>query len=147
VSFILCSFLLVTGSAWADYCLSFPPSSAFFVGQGFSLPAKGKCKAFTGFAIITLGGNDPISGTGCVSADGSHLAFTITYTETEAGGGVFNDSATLTLPAQTGTDVETTGASSSTFAVTGGKCHGMTVPTISEGNSTSAPASSGPGTH
>src|ERR1700730_15075200 len=107
-SFAAFALFLVTGSARADYCLSFTAfPTDFFVGQGFALPAKGKCKAFNGFALLpAIGGNNPIDGTGCVSADGSHLSFTVTYTEPENAGGIFTDSATLTLPAQTGTDIE-----------------------------------------
>jgi hypothetical protein len=143
-SFAALSLFLVAGSARADYCLSFPAfPSTFFVGQGFTLPAKGKCKAFTGFALVG-GGNNPIVGTGCVSADGSHLAFTLTYTETESGGLIFNDSASLILPAQTGTDFEN--ASAAPFSVTGAKCKGQTVPAVGEGNATPVPAPGGPGT-
>jgi hypothetical protein len=106
-SFAAFSLFLVTGSARADYCLTFAAfPGEFFDGQGFALPAKGKCKAFIGFAVATGGGNNPTIGTGCVSADGSHLSFTLTTTLPESGGISFIDSATLTLPAQTGTDVE-----------------------------------------
>jgi hypothetical protein len=69
VSFAVFSLFLVTGSARADYCLNF--SGGFLDGQGFTLPAKGKCKAFIGFGVAS-GGNNPTIGTGCVSSDGSH---------------------------------------------------------------------------
>src|SRR5438270_10363580 len=56
--------LLAPGiSAAKDYCVSFTSSPPFaFVGQSFTLPAKGKCKTWTGF--FNTGGNLPTTGTG-----------------------------------------------------------------------------------
>jgi hypothetical protein len=74
------------------------------------------------------------------------LGFTLIYTETETVGGlIFTDAASLTLPGQTGTDIENQNATN-TFSVTGGKCHGKTVPAANEGDSTSVPTPGGPGT-
>lgn len=135
--------LLAAGAARADYCITFTDFPGdFYVGRSFNLPGKGKCKTFTGFALVASGIN-PMTGTGCVSSDGSHFALTALYTEPEFGGGAtFIASAILNLPAQTGTDVENGGSS---FNVTGGKCSPpKPIPAVQRNT---APAQGGPGTH
>lgn len=141
------TFLVVArGVARADYCISFPAFAGdFFVGRGFALPAKGKCKTFTGFALVAGGTqNNPLTGTGCVSSDGSHFNLSLFYTEPESGGATFTDSATMTLPAQTGQTVE----GSSTFAIAGGKCKTSdhAIPAAEAGTASQATAAGGPGT-
>jgi hypothetical protein len=87
-----------------NYCISgFPNKSYSLVGQGFTLPAKGKCKAWIGFN--PEGGNWPTTGTGCTSSDGSNFSLTVTTGAESAGesaGFAEIDAITLDLPAQTG---------------------------------------------
>jgi hypothetical protein len=87
-----------------DYCLTFPNEPSFtLVGRGFTIPPKGKCKAWIGFSSQD-NSNNPSTGTGCTSSDGSNLSIGITTME---GDIVLFDSASMALPAQTGTDDET----------------------------------------
>ena len=86
-----------------DYCLNL--SGTQLIGIGFTVPKKNSCKPWVGFGFV-FSGNSPSSGTGCTSQDGSTLSLTITTSEPEFGGATFFDSAVLSLPAQTGTDVE-----------------------------------------
>ena len=117
------------GAAWAtDYCLTFPATASYIlVGRNFfPLPAKGKYKAWVGFTPQN-GGNFPSTGTGCTSSDGTN--FTVNLTTIEEGTVVIFDSASLTLPAQSGTDGEYIPSIPSTTsgAVTNGaKCNAST---------------------
>lgn len=89
-----------------DYCITFPGHAVFeLVGQGFSIPDPGKCAPWTGFFITSVDSPSTSAGTGCTATDGSDLAITIT--SSSATGSVLIDSITLSLPAQTGADVET----------------------------------------
>jgi hypothetical protein len=110
---------VLAGNAMADYCIAFTTFPGdFYVGRSFSLPGKGKCKAFIGFAIVGHG-NSPFSGTGCVATDGSNFGLSGIYTEPDDGGSTFLVSGVLSLPSQTGSVFEN---ESSAFPVTGGKC-------------------------
>jgi hypothetical protein len=134
---ILAILVLATAgvSQAGDYCITFDGiSGVAVVGRGFTIPAKGKCKVWTGFtggSLVTQ--NIPSGGAGCTSSDKSHLSLTYTISNPEAGGFVVIDSVTLSLPAQTGTDVETTITGGSTptsnsFAVTGSNCTSQHIP-------------------
>jgi hypothetical protein len=133
---ILAILVLATAgvSQAGDYCITFNGLSISVVGRGFSIPAKGKCKVWTGFTGGTgVTQNIPSGGAGCTSSDKSHLSLTYTISNPEAGGFVVIDSVTLSLPAQTGTDVETTIVGGSTptsnsFAVTGSNCTSQHTP-------------------
>ena len=83
-----------------NYCISgFPNTSYTLVGQGFTLPPKGKCKTWVGFN--PEGGNWPTTGTGCTSSDGTSFSLTAT-TGAESSGFAEIDAISLALPAQTG---------------------------------------------
>ena len=61
-----------------NFCVTgFPNSSFVLVGVGFTVPSKGSCKAWLGFNPI-LGRNNPVSGVGCTSSDGSNLSLNLT---------------------------------------------------------------------
>jgi len=132
----LAAILALANVSWAkDYCINF---TAFpgceIVGRAFTIPPKGKCKTWIGF--FSCGPeNAPSTGTGCTSSDGSSFAITIGSSFPESTGGSDVDAVALSLPAQTGTSHETgidgTGhAFKSVFAVTGGSCANIAVPTV-----------------
>ncbi len=113
-----------------DYCISFPGHAGFeLVGQGFAIPDPGKCEAWTGFFLPNK--NSPSAGTGCTATDGSDLSITITTSTHGNPVLVFIDSVTLSLPAQTGADVETGIGNTNTFltlAVTAAPCTNVAIP-------------------
>ena len=142
---IVTLLLLALGSASAkDYCLDINSEAFFLVGQGFTIPPKGKCKPWIGFlaqAVFLEPGafNSPPSiGTGCTAFDGSSLTFTITTSFPGAitGNNATIDSIALTLPSQTGTDSESSigGGAVSRFSATRAKCSKTSfLPAISTG--------------
>src|SRR5262249_1547247 len=70
----------------------------------FIVPANGACASVVGFTGGTLPTvNIPFDGGACTSSDGSKLSITITGSNPEGGGNFFFGSATLSLPARTGT--------------------------------------------
>ena len=119
-----------------NYCINFSaaPGQVILVGRGFSLPTRGKCKAWQG----SVGGsaatfNYPLSGNGCTSSDGSNFSLTVTAATQNIGGFAFIGSASLNLPLQTGTfqeqDLEgNSETSQSPTDVTGGACSSATIP-------------------
>ena len=120
-----------------DYCVTVPSvPGVIAVGRGFSVPAKGTCKQWLGFSGGSLATqNNPTAGAGCTSSDQSHLSLTNTGSIPEGGGGVFIDSVTLTLPAQTGTLTETQLSSGSVvvvgpFSVVGAPCTKVAIPAV-----------------
>jgi hypothetical protein len=123
-----------------NYCISGFPNSAYIPeGQGFSVPGKGKCKAFIGF---NQEGNFPVTGSGCTSSDGSNLSLTIT-TGSEADGFAETDTISLSLPAQTGAVVgqildDSAEASFGPSDVTGGTCSGVAIPAVTQGAAASS---------
>lgn len=121
-------FVLPPSCFAKDYCMEIGGSD--FVGRGFTIPAKNTCKSWVGFTFESEG-NSPSSGTGCTSSDGSTFNLTITTSEPENGGHVYIDSITLALPAQTGTDNETSLPESNkitSFSATGAPCSKVAVP-------------------
>ena len=131
----LATILVLASVTWAnDYCISFTGvAGCEIVGRAFAIPPKGKCKTWTGF-FDCMNGNAPSVGTGCTSTDGSSFAATIDSSFPEDTGGSDVDAVTLSLPAQTGASHETgiTGSGvsfSHDFAVTGGSCVKIAVPT------------------
>jgi len=118
-----------------DYCISFTAvPGIMLVGSGFSVPKKGTCKSWLGFdagSLVTV--NVPSSGVGCTSSDGSHLSLTLTLSNPEEGGIFGVDSITMTLPAQTGTDFETSVsagdvAGPASNPVAGAECKNVGIP-------------------
>ena len=105
---IVAFLVLAAGAARAkDYCVTLPSAPTYIlVGQGFSIPPKGQCKPWTGFCL-QLEENSPSVGTGCTSSDGTHLSLTISTSFPEDVGQFVDDAISLTLPTQTGTDVQT----------------------------------------
>jgi len=120
-----------SGVAQADYCLNIESGVFIIIGRGFKIPAKGQCKSWVGFSAQNSH-NEPSSGTGCTASDGSTLNFTVITTFPESGGGFEQDSITLALPSQTGTDTATfvdgSGTAGLSVSVAGSKCKGTAVP-------------------
>jgi len=120
-----------------NYCISgFGNPSFVLVGQGFKVPAKGKCTPWTGF-VASSGGNVQTTGIGCTSSDGSNLSLTLT-TGSEPGGWVEIDTISLSLPSQTGEDSGQYLASSSVSSygpdtgIVGAACSTKTIPAVTE---------------
>ncbi len=129
-----------------NYCISgFPNTNYILVGQGFKIPAKGKCKAWTGF---NAQGNFPTAGMGCTSSDGSNFSVTLT-TGFVADSFVDIDAISLSLPAQTGEylsqtlDGGTVTSSGPASGIVGGACSTNTIPAVTEGGAASLRPSSG----
>jgi len=120
-----------SGVAQADYCLNIESGVFIIIGKGFKIPAKGQCKSWVGFSAQNSH-DQPSSGTGCTASDGSTLNFTLVTSFPESGGNFEQDSITLTLPSQTGTDsftyVEPSGTSGTSVSVAGSKCQGTAIP-------------------
>jgi hypothetical protein len=90
-----------------DYCVTLTATPTYIlVGQGFSIPAKGQCKPWTGFGL-QLQENSPSVGTGCTSSDGTHLSLSIMTSFPENVGQFVSDSISLTLATQSGVDAQT----------------------------------------
>jgi len=110
-----------------NYCISgFPNSTYILVGLGFTVPAKGTCKTWTGLTTQN-DFNSPSAGTGCTSSDGSELSLTITTSVPQNSGHIEIDSITLSLPKQTGDTNSTnikSGVVTSFFGsgISGGPC-------------------------
>jgi hypothetical protein len=123
-----------------DYCISFPGHAGFaLVGQEFVIPDAGKCIPWTGFFVPNK--NSPSAGTACTATDGSDMSITITSSTPGNPVLVFIDSVTLSLPAQTGTDVETGIGTTTTFltlAVTGARCTNVAIPAAATAPAASA---------
>lgn len=121
-----------------DYCLFDQTVPDYIlVGRGFTIPAKGKCKPWTGFNAQG-GQNSPTAGTGCTSSDGSHLNLTLTTSFPQNGGDVEIDSITLSLPLQSGMSSDiffSAGTvSSGSFLETGAVCTGRSIPAAMPAN-------------
>jgi hypothetical protein len=119
----LLSILLWTPGTLLAKCLNFsafPNNEVVLVLKGFTGPAKGACASVVGFtAGTTVTTNIPLSGSACTSSNGSELSITISGSNPQAGGNFFFGSATLSLPAKTGTYDEQDLASGSTSSNTG----------------------------
>ena len=141
-------FISAQGVALAkNYCISgFPNSNPYIlVGVGFTVPAKGTCKAWTGLTTQNSF-NSPSAGAGCTSSDGKELSLTITTSVPQNAGHIEIDSITLSLPTQTGESNSTNikggvVTSFSASGISGGTCTGkFTIPATTE--SEEAPAAS-----
>jgi hypothetical protein len=88
-----------TASA-ADFCITVsPPDTTHYVGRGFTVPGKGKCKAWNGVFLPSFANVSVTTGTGCRSSDGTTLRLhLVSMRETVA----FNDYIVLPLPSLTG---------------------------------------------
>jgi hypothetical protein len=110
-----------------NYCIGgFANSTYILVGIGFTLPAKGTCKTWTGLTTQN-DFNSPSAGTGCTSSDGTELSLTITTSVPQNAGHIEIDSITLSLPKQIGDTNSTNikgGVVTSFFGsgITGGPC-------------------------
>jgi len=69
----------------ADFCIAvnngFGQGGTTFVGKGFTLPAAGTCKPWSGFAKTASSVIAMSTGTGCRSSDGKLVEFTIASTD------------------------------------------------------------------
>jgi hypothetical protein len=94
--------ILAPGVAQAkNYCISgFPASVWLLVGQTFSVPAKGKCKPWTGFNPADAE-NAPSVGVGCTSSDGANFTLNVSTSFVTAQFTEI-DVVRLSLPSQTG---------------------------------------------
>ena len=128
-----------------NYCIGgFPNSAYILVGIGFTVPAKGKCKQWTGF---NADGPLATAGVGCTSSDGSNLSLTLT---TGSSGFVEIDVVGLSLPSQTGgvasQVLESNAVTSySASGISGGACSTKTIPAVTQGGAGSARPGDGSG--
>jgi len=120
-----------------NYCISgFPNTKYIQVGQGFKIPAPGKCKAFNGFNAQNA--NLPTTGLGCTSSDGTNLSFTLTTgAQTGAPPFVEIDAISLSLTSQTGSVAGQEMFSNGVFsftgsAIVGAACSTNTIPAVAE---------------
>jgi len=86
--------------SWADYCVSFVGPGPRLIGRGFKVPKKGQCEAWVGFSQEN-GFNQPETGTGCTSSDGSQLSLIVTTAFPQTGN-LETDVILLALPSQSG---------------------------------------------
>jgi hypothetical protein len=94
-------FGLVAGASHAaDLCIVVNPGDTTrYVGRGFAIPAKGKCKPWSGVYLPSFANVSVSTGTGCTSSDGATLRLhLVTARENVA----FNDYIVLPLPSLTG---------------------------------------------
>jgi hypothetical protein len=101
-------FVLALSSAAAqaaDFCITQTGGLGLtYVGKGFAIPPKGKCKSWLGFTTIT-GATFISTGTGCTTSSGTKLHLGITTPAPIDGAGVVSDDIVLPLPLGTpGTD-------------------------------------------
>ncbi|MGC1341360.1 MAG: hypothetical protein WA854_03495 [Candidatus Binataceae bacterium] len=115
-----------------NFCIGgFTNTSYILLGQGFTIPKKGTCKAWIGFV------EEPetvSSGTGCTSTDGTELTLSIT-SGTETGAFVEVDAITLSLPSLTGSDEIQVSESSAVTSdlitgISGAVCGKATIPSV-----------------
>jgi hypothetical protein len=135
VSPILLALALAPSVASAkNFCVTgFSNSGFVLVGKAFTVPPKGACKAWLGFNPI-LGKNNPVTGIGCTSSDGSNLSLNLTTAES---GLVEINNISLSLPSLTGTfggQILSGGGvnSVSGSGLTGGTCTNNTIPASEE---------------
>jgi hypothetical protein len=62
-------------TAASDFCIF---DGETVVGRNFSPPGAGKCKQWLGYEVTGEGGPNSSTGSGCTSADGSHVTITVT---------------------------------------------------------------------
>ncbi|HZT07797.1 MAG TPA: hypothetical protein VFC51_12255 [Chloroflexota bacterium] len=103
-----------------DFCINVPDLGITYVGKGFRIPGKGRCKGFDGILLsadhLRVGG-----GTACTASDGSHVTFNFALIRAEANYLSTNaSSADLSLPSLTGMSFGPYGAVG--YAATGGTC-------------------------
>ncbi|MEW6268216.1 MAG: hypothetical protein AB1689_02825 [Thermodesulfobacteriota bacterium] len=92
---------VVGGTAFAaDLCITVNPAdSTRYVGRGFTIPGKGKCRAWNGVYLPSFANVSVTTGTGCTSSDGTVLRLhLVSMRETVA----FNDYIVLPLPSLSG---------------------------------------------
>ena len=93
------ALLLLTSAVAAyagDFCIVVSPAdSTKYVGKGFSVPGKGKCRSWNGVYLPSFAPVSVSTGTGCTSSDGATLRLNLV---TSRDGVAFNDYITLPLP-------------------------------------------------
>jgi len=83
----------------ADFCITVSPNdSTKYVGKGFRVPGKGKCKPWNGVYLPSFAAVSVSTGTGCTSSDGTKLRINLV---TSRDGVAFNDYIVLPLPDMT----------------------------------------------
>ncbi len=114
-----------------NFCIGgFPNPSYILLGQGFTVPKKGKCKVWIGFVEEPLIAS---TGTGCTSTDGTELTLSITSSTSTGFSEV--DGIALSLPSLTGSDdaqiSESSVLSSSVLTgISGAVCGNAEVPSV-----------------
>jgi hypothetical protein len=134
-SLVALSISAVAGQA-ADFCIVQTGGLGLtYVGKGFTIPPKGKCRSWLGFT--TLSSTTFIStGTACTISSGANLHLGITTPLPIDGAGVVADDIVLPLPlGPSGTDgqqiLNNSDGGADTFTLTtvvGAKCVPPVVP-------------------
>lgn len=88
----------------ADLCIKVAPNdSTQYVGRGFTIPGKGKCRAWNGVYLPSFANVSVTTGTGCTSSDGTLLRLHLTSMRQTVA---FNDYVVLPLPSLTGGTID-----------------------------------------
>jgi hypothetical protein len=98
---IALALLLATATVAAagDFCITVAPNdSTKYVGKGFSVPGKGKCKSWNGVYLPSFAAVSVSTGSGCTSSDGTTFRLNLV---TSRDGVAFNDYIVLPLPGLT----------------------------------------------
>ena len=114
------AFGLALGTAGAahagDFC--FDAGLWSFVGQGFKVPRKGKCKPFHGYKEFALGGTYLVTGTACTPVFGDFVDLSLTSQPNYTVDAMFE---TIRLPLKLGAPgtyrMQRTDGSWSSFAI------------------------------
>jgi len=87
--------------AGGDFCITeTSPPNLQYIGQKFSIPARGKCKPWLGFSL--LGGETfPSTGSACTSTDGTHVIISISTTPLDGFADAEHAYFDLSLPSLT----------------------------------------------
>jgi len=118
---VVCLAIGTTATA-KDFCINVPDLQITYVGKGFRIPGKGRCKGFDGMVVsvyhLRLAG-----GMACTASDRTHVTFNLslisaepTYLSTTAS------AVDLALPSLTGTTFGPGGPSPEGYAAIGGNC-------------------------
>ena len=96
---ICCLVLATAGVADAkDFCIAVAGGFRTYIGKAFSVPGKGKCKAFNAVVQPPFQGMNFAGGLACTASDRSHVTFSLTFATRPADADVVD----LPLPAMTG---------------------------------------------
>ena len=141
------ALMLPAVSSAQDFCIIVSASSYELIGKGFTVPAVGTCKPWTGFNSQG-NSNAPSAGTACTATDGKSMALTITTTFPDFSN-FFLDSIKLPFPSEVGTDLNVkfapTGNIVSNVSAVGARCTTQAIPANGSEQSASPESEMGPG--